>query len=240
MKPSDSSASPVEPMSRSTCRPSASVGASGFSHSTALPACDRRDDLRGVHGVVRGDDDGVHVRGVDQGERVVAGARPDLRGDGLGPAEVDVGDRGDLGTPDPPGERAGVVRAHDAGADHPDLHRSRSRGHRASDERRRSVCAASSATNVSWSQSFSSARQHELRLALRVQRADRRVAVQVRREGVALRGRGDDVVQVLARTRRPPCGRAASGRPPPRPAPCRPCPAPGRTPTRPAAGSPSA
>ena len=37
---------------------------------------------------------------------------------------------------------------------------------------------------------------HELGLALRIQRADRRVAVQVRREGVALGGRGDDVVQV--------------------------------------------
>ena len=37
-EPSDSSASPVAPMSRSTCRPSASVGASGFSHSTGLPA----------------------------------------------------------------------------------------------------------------------------------------------------------------------------------------------------------
>ena len=87
--------------------------------------------------------------------------RPDARRHRLGPGEVDVRDGGDLGAPDGAAQRVRVVGAHDPGADHadPQCRRPSRAGHRASDERRRSVCAASSAANVSWSQSFSSARQ---------------------------------------------------------------------------------
>ncbi len=44
-----------------------------------LAGLHRRDDLLGVHGVVRGDDDGVHGRVRDQRERVVVGAGPPPR-----------------------------------------------------------------------------------------------------------------------------------------------------------------
>ena len=116
MKPSDSSASPVAPMSRSTCRPSASVGASGFSHSTALPA---RAAATTCAACTESCD--AITTASTAGSTISANASswPSPPGGGLGAREVDVRDRGHLGATDGPAQRLRVVGAHGPGADHP-------------------------------------------------------------------------------------------------------------------------
>ena len=162
MNPSDSSASPVAPISRRTRTPSASVGASGFSQSTGLPArtaattcsaCTESCDAITTASTDRVADQRVARRRRPGRPAVSADAAASRAG------EIDVRDSGDLGAPHGAAQRVRVVGAHDPGADHADAQYRRCLGgHRASDERRRSVWAASSATKVSWSQSFCRAR----------------------------------------------------------------------------------